>query len=54
MTQARKGRNGENLMSQLTFYKISEYSFDWKGEVKNLDDNTTIIYWKIKAQRNEQ
>lgn len=51
MRQKRTGPNGENLESKLTFYNITENSFDWKGELRNLDKGTSTVNWKIKAQR---
>ncbi len=51
MKQKRKGPNGENLESRLTFYNITEQGFDWMGELRNLDNNSTTINWKIKAKR---
>ena len=52
MRRTRIGINGENLEDRLTFYAITEKSFVWKGEVWNLDNNTGIIDWKIRAKRN--
>lgn len=51
MRQKRKGPNGENMEGRLTFYNITENSFDWKGELRNLDKGTSTVNWKIKAQR---
>lgn len=51
MRQKRTGPSGENLESRLTFYNITENSFDWKGELWNLDKGTSTVNWKIKAQR---
>lgn len=51
MRQKRTGANGENLESRLTFYNIDENSFDWKGELWDLDQSTATENWKIKAKR---
>ncbi len=51
MKQSRTGPNGENLLSQLTFYNITDEGFDWKGEVINLDTEHITVNWKIKAKK---
>jgi len=51
MKQKRTGSNEENLESRLTFYNIDKNSFEWKGELWNLDQGIATENWKIKAQR---
>ncbi|MBX2874509.1 MAG: hypothetical protein KTR30_20470 [Saprospiraceae bacterium] len=51
MRQKRTGKHGENLESRLTFYNLDDNSFDWKGELWNLDQGTVTENWKIKARR---
>ena len=51
MRQKRSGLNGESLESRLTFYNIDENSFDWKGELWDLDQWIATENWKIKAKR---
>lgn len=51
MRQLRKGPNGEQIESRLTFYNIRDNSFDWKGEFWNLESDEVTVNWKIKATR---
>jgi len=51
MRQKRTGPKSAHLESRLTFYNIDDHSFDWKGELWDLDKNTVQVNWKIKASR---
>ncbi|MDH5413108.1 MAG: hypothetical protein OEW87_03130, partial [Flavobacteriaceae bacterium] len=52
MKQERTGPNGEKLLSQITFYNITDDGFDWKGELIHPDTGKTTVNWKIKAKWN--
>ncbi len=51
MRQQRTGPKGEKIESRLTFHSITNSSFEWRGELWNLDDKTVTVNWKIRAQK---
>lgn len=51
MRQKRTGPNGEPMESRLTFYEITENSFEWKGESVNLETGSASPNWKISARK---